>query len=150
MIKGTIQKENLNLSELVENTVTRYFSEYVERSVINLDIEKGIQYSGDKELLSSVIINLIENAIKYSFDVIYIEVVLKTVNHKIILEIKDQGNGISDKEKEQVFQKFYRSGSETKGTGIGLFIVKSICDLHQVAIKVFNNQPKGSVFQIQF
>lgn len=150
----SIQKENLNLSDLVETTVKRYFAAQLENNAIQLHIEKNIVYQGDKELLPSIIINLIENAIKYSFDVISIEVILKTVNSKAILEIKDQGCGISDNEKAQVFQKFFRSGSEntrkTKGTGIGLFIVKSICDLHQISIKISNNQPKGSVFQIQF
>ena len=150
----SIQKENLNLSELVETTVKRYFATQLENNIIQLHIEKNIEYEGDKELLPSIIINLIENAIKYSFDTIAIEVILKTINSKPLLEIKDQGCGISDNEKEQVFQKFFRSGSEntrkTKGTGIGLFIVKSICDLHQISIKISNNQPKGSVFQIQF
>lgn len=150
----SIQKENLNLSELLENTVKRYFSEPLEKKHISLNIEPNIFYSGDKELLPSIFINLIENAIKYSFETISIEVILKSINNKPLLEIKDQGCGISDKEKETVFQKFFRSGSEntrkTKGTGIGLFIVKSICDLHQITIKIINNQPKGSVFQIQF
>ena len=150
----SIQKENLNLSDLVETTVKRYFSEQIEKNSINLHVEKNIEYIGDKELLASVIINLIENALKYSFESIYIEVILKTIHGKPILEIKDQGCGISDNEKEQVFQKFFRSGSETtrktKGTGIGLFIVKSICDLHQINIKISNNQPKGSIFQMQF
>ena len=150
----SIQKENLNLSDLIETTVRRYFSEQIEKNTIQLQIEKNIEYQGDKELLPSIIINLIENAIKYSFDIITIDVILKTINNKPILEIKDQGCGISDNEKEQVFQKFFRSGSEhtrkTKGTGIGLFIVKSICNLHQISIKITNNQPKGSVFQIQF
>lgn len=150
----SIQKENLNLSELLENTIKRYFSESLEKKHISLSIEPNIFYSGDKELLPSIFINLIENAIKYSFETIAIEVVLKNLNNKPLLEIKDQGCGISDKEKKTVFQKFFRSGSEntrkTKGTGIGLFIVKSICDLHQITIKIINNQPKGSVFQIQF
>lgn len=150
----SIQKENLNLSDLVETTVKRYFATQLENNTIQLHIEKNIAYQGDKELLPSIIINLIENAIKYSFDIISIEVILKTVNSKAVLEIKDQGCGISDNEKAQVFQKFFRSGSEntrkTKGTGIGLFIVKSICDLHQISIKIINNQPKGSNFQIQF
>ena len=150
----SIQKENLNLSELVDTTVKRYFSTQLENNTIQLHIEKNISYEGDKELLPSIIINLIENAIKYSFDSIAIEVILKTVNSKTLLEIKDKGCGISDNEKFQVFQKFFRSGSEntrkTKGTGIGLCIVKSICDLHQIAIKISNNQPKGSVFQIHF
>lgn len=150
----SIQKENLNLSDLVETTVKRYFAAQIESNTIQLHIEKNIAYNGDKELLPSIIINLIENAIKYSFDTIAIEVILKKVNSKPLLEIKDQGCGISDNEKAQVFQKFFRSGSEntrkSKGTGIGLFIVKSICDLHQISIKISNNQPKGSVFQIQF
>jgi len=150
----SIQKEKLNLSELLETTVKRYFSPQLENNTIQLHVEKNIDYEGDKELLPSIIINLIENAIKYSFETIAIEVILKTVNSKPILEIKDQGCGISDNEKLQVFQKFFRSGSEntrkTKGTGIGLFIVKSICDLHQIAIKISNNQPKGTVFQFQF
>ena len=150
----TLQKENLNLSELLENTVKRYFSEQLEKKNISLNIEPNIFYSGDKELLPSIFINLIENAIKYSFETISIEVILKSINNKPLLEIKDHGCGISDQEKETVFQKFFRSGSEntrkTKGTGIGLFIVKSICDLQQIQIKILNNHPAGSVFQIQF
>lgn len=150
----SIQKENLNLSELLENTVKRYFSEQLDKKNISLNVEPDIFYSGDKELLPSIFINLIENAIKYSFETISIEVILKSINNKPLLEIKDQGCGISDQEKNTVFQKFFRSGSEntrkTKGTGIGLFIVKSICDLQQIQIKILNNQPAGSVFQIQF
>lgn len=150
----SIQKENINLSELIETTVKRYFSEQIEKKNIVLNIEPDIFYFGDKELLPSIFINLIENAIKYSFETLAIDVVLKNINNNTILEIKDQGCGISDKEKETVFQKFFRSGSEntrkTKGTGIGLFIVKSICDLHQIQVKILNNQPTGSIFQIQF
>lgn len=150
----SIQKENINLSELIETTVKRYFSEKIEKKNIILNIEPNIFFSGDKELLPSIFINLIENAIKYSFEKVAIDVVLKNINNNPVLEIKDQGCGISDEEKETVFQKFFRSGSEntrkTKGTGIGLFIVKSICDLHQIQIKILNNQPSGSVFQIQF
>ncbi len=150
----SIQKENLNLSDLLENTIKRYFSEQLEKKTISLNIESNIFYSGDKELLPSIFINLIENAIKYSFETIAIEVILTNTNNTPVLEIKDQGCGISDEEKETVFQKFFRSGSEntrkTKGTGIGLFIVKSICDLHQIHIKISNNQPTGSIFQIQF
>lgn len=150
----SIQKEQLNLSELLENTVKRYFLEHLEKKHVTLTIEPNIIYEGDKELLPSIFINLIENAIKYSFENIKIEVILKKLNGNTVLEIKDQGCGILDQEKETVFQKFFRSGSEntrkTKGTGIGLFIVKSICDLHQINIKLTNNQPKGSIFQIQF
>jgi signal transduction histidine kinase len=148
------QKENLNLSALVEDTVKRYFSEQLEHKTITLNIEPNITYFGDKELLPSIVINLIENAIKYSFEAVCIAVVLKLVNQKPLLEIKDTGCGIPDAEKETIFHKFYRSGSEhtrkTKGTGIGLYIVKSICDLHGIQIKALDHNPQGSIFQLQF
>ena len=64
----SIQKENLNLSELLESTVKRYFSEQLEQKNISLYIEPNVFYLGDKELLPSIFINLIENAIKYSFE----------------------------------------------------------------------------------
>ncbi|MBC7694439.1 MAG: HAMP domain-containing histidine kinase [Burkholderiales bacterium] len=150
----SVQKENINLSALVEDTVKRYFAEQLENKMITINIEKDIYYSGDKELLPSIFINLIENAIKYSFDKVHIEVMLKMLHNKPLLEIKDQGCGIPDEEKETIFHKFYRSGNEhtrkTKGTGIGLYIVKSICDLHNVHIKALNHSPNGSIFQLQF
>lgn len=150
----SIQREPENLSDLVESIAQRYFSNHIEKGQVNLHIEKRIYYAVDKDLLPSIIINLIENAIKYSFDDINIQLHLKTIDNKPVLEIKDKGCGITDKEKEKIFDKFFRSGDEdtrkTKGTGIGLYIVKLICDLHQAKIKVLDNQPKGSIFQIQF
>lgn len=150
----SIQKEELNLSELLQQTINRYFQTQLDAQRIKLHIEQGITYAGDKDLLPSVFINLVENAIKYSFETIDIAIDLKTVNHKPLLEIKDKGCGVSQSEKEKIFDKFFRSGNEdtrkTKGTGIGLYIVKRICTLHQAKINVSDNQPSGSIFQIQF
>ena len=150
----SIQKEELNISELLQQTVHRYFQSQVEVQLIKLQIEQGIVYAGDKDLLPSVFINLIENAIKYSFETVDIEVVLRSVNNKPLLEVKDKGCGVSQPEKEKIFDKFFRSGNEdtrkTKGTGIGLYIVKRICNLHQAKIKVLDNTPSGSIFAVQF
>jgi K+-sensing histidine kinase KdpD len=150
----TSQKEDGNLSEVTENTITRYFQNRIDSGELTYSIEKDIFYSLDKDLFPSVIINLIENAIKYSFATVRITVSLKNNNNHPVLEVADQGIGISDPEKLQVFDKFFRSGNEdtrrTKGTGIGLYIVKRICDLHHAKIKVLNNMPGGSIFRIQF
>ena len=150
----SIHKEDFNCSELIELTVKRYFPNFVKSNAIRLDIEESIFMNADKDLNQSIVINLIENAIKYSFNEVDIIVKFKKENHKTILEISDKGIGISDTEKEKIFEKFYRSGNEdtrkTKGTGIGLFLVKSICDLHHASISVLPNQPKGSVFKIEF
>ncbi|MES2133221.1 MAG: HAMP domain-containing sensor histidine kinase [Bacteroidota bacterium] len=150
----SIQKEELNMSELLQQTMSRYFQLQLDTQFIKLHIEQGIVYAGDKDLLPSVFINLVENAIKYSFETVDIEVVLRIVNSKPLLEVKDKGCGVSQPEKEKIFDKFFRSGNEdtrkTKGTGIGLYIVKRICNLHQAKIKVTDNTPSGSIFAVQF
>lgn len=149
-----LQKEHFDLSTLLQNTLNRYFQAQLDSGALRYEIEPGISYSGDKDLLPSVFINFVENAFKYSFENVEVEVVLKTHQGKPLLEVKDQGCGIVVNEKQKIFEKFFRSGDEdtrkTKGTGIGLYIVKRICDLHQAKITVLGNLPAGSIFQVQF
>jgi signal transduction histidine kinase len=151
----------INLSELIEHTVERYFEMYLENKWITLTIEPNIFIKGDKDLLPSLIINLVENAIKYSYETLQITLTLKTdissgsiTNNKVLFEVADNGCGIPDSEKQKIFEKFYRSGNEetrkTKGTGIGLFIVKQICNVHQALVTINDNKPSGSIFQILF
>jgi signal transduction histidine kinase len=68
------------------------------------------------------------------------------------LDFADNGIGIPDKEKKRIFEKFYRIGSEetrqTKGTGLGLFIVEQVVKAHNGHIQVLDNQPKGTIFRI--
>lgn len=147
-------KEEIDLSEFTERIIMRYFADLMNLGNLKTSIDPNIRLNIDKDLYPSILINLIENAVKYSYDDAKIEVILRSVNQKPLLEIKDQGTGILEEDKHKVFQKFFRSGDETtrkaKGTGIGLFIVKHICDLHQAKVTVLNNTPKGSIFQIQF
>ena len=107
----------------------------------------------DRLGLTSVILNLLENAVKYTPDSPKIEVVLDRVEDIVSLAVADNGIGISDKDKRQIFEKFYRVGNEdtrrTKGTGLGLFIVKEIVKSHEGQISVLDNQPKGTIFRIQ-
>jgi signal transduction histidine kinase len=76
----------------------------------------------------SVLINLVENAIKYSDENSMVTISLTSSETSIMLSVKDQGYGIPDEYKSKVFEKFYRVGNEdtrkAKGTGLGLFIVK--------------------------
>jgi len=150
----SFHKEEFNCSELIEIIVKRYFLNFVTNKTLKLNVQENIFLNADKDLIQSVVINLIENAIKYSFEEVNIVLNFKKENHKIILEISDNGIGISVAEKEKIFEKFYRSGNEdtrkTKGTGIGLFLVKSICNLHQASVSLSSSQPKGSVFKIEF
>ena len=146
--------KTINLSELIEDTIDRYFEMYVENKWLKLNVSPNTFIQGDKEILPSLIINLIENAIKYSYETLEVILNLKIEDDCVLLEVIDSGCGINDLEKQKIFEKFYRSGNEetrkTKGTGIGLFIVKQICNMHQASIVVNDNKPCGSRFKISF
>lgn len=143
-----LNKENINLSELTEQTLTNYFSGKHVKS----NIEAGIICSVDKLLFPSVIINLTENAIKYSPENAEVFVSLVKHNAHVNFAVSDKGFGIPEKEKQKIFEKFYRIGSEetrkAKGTGLGLYIVQRIVEAHKGKIEITDNKPNGSVFTV--
>ncbi len=147
-------KEAFNLSDLVEKVADRLQVHTCSSQLINADIEEDITLTGDKFALTSVVTNLIENAVKYSPPCAEVDVKLFAANGQINFQVADHGIGISEEEKSHIFEKFYRVGNEdtrkTKGTGLGLFIVKQVLDKHQAQIKVKNNQPSGTIFEVTF
>jgi signal transduction histidine kinase len=149
-------KDKFNLSVLVDSIVNRLQITKCEgtQQIIDAEIEPKIEITGDKFALTSVVTNLVENAIKYSGPCETVGVKLFSRDGKVFLEVADHGIGISDHEKNRIFDKFYRVGSEdtrnTKGTGLGLYIVKEVLDKHQASIKVKDNRPAGSIFEVVF
>lgn len=147
------QLETIHIDELTEDLVNK-LSEKFPSVLITKDIQAGVPaMQGDKMGLVSVITNLIENAIKYnSNEEPEINVQLKQNSEFTLLTFKDNGIGISDKEKKKIFTRFYRVGSEdtrkTKGTGLGLYIVEQIVKAHQGKIHLKDNKPTGSIFEI--
>jgi len=110
--------------------------------------------TADKDALTIVLRNIIENSIKYSAAPAQIEVRTKFSNSDFFLEIFDKGWGIPDEEKEKVFKPFYRVGNEdtrkTKGTGLGLYIIKKLIEAHKGTIQLKNNPPGGTIIKISF
>ena len=149
-------KDKFNLSVLVDSIVNRLQITKCEgtQQIIDAEIEPKIEITGDKFALTSVVTNLIENAIKYSGPCETVDVKLFSRDEKIYLEVADHGIGIADHEKTRIFERFYRVGSEetrnTKGTGLGLYIVKEVLDKHQASINVKDNRPVGSIFEVVF
>jgi len=144
--------ESVDLVQLINNIVDRLSGKFptIDFS-FNCSSDTTIVMA-DKTGLSSIIINLLENAVKYSPNESKINVHLKEEDDQVLLNVADQGFGIPDKEKKKIFRKFYRIGNEdtrsTKGTGLGLYIVKEIVEAHQGRITVKNNQPRGTLFSI--
>ena len=107
----------------------------------------------DEKALHIVLSNLIENACKYSPFCGNVDVFVEEKNKCVYFHIKDQGDGIDVEYHKQVFDKFYRLGDEekrkSKGSGLGLYLVKSFTHYLQGEISIASNQPKGSVFTIK-
>jgi signal transduction histidine kinase len=149
-------KAQFNLSVLVDSIVNRLQITKCDcnQQIIDAEIEPKIEITGDKFALTSVVTNLIENAIKYSNPCETVAVKLFSKDDKIHLQVADHGIGIADEEKQRIFERFYRVGNEdtrnTKGTGLGLYIVKQVLDKHEATIRVRDNRPAGSVFEVTF
>lgn len=95
----------------------------------------GARVLGDAEELRTAVSNLLDNAVKYSPDGVHIAVELNAADEKkVVLRVRDRGVGIPEQELKRIFRRFYRvtqrSLSQVKGTGLGLFIVRSIARRH--------------------
>ncbi len=149
--KKAIYNEEVDMKELILD-VTHQIQQRYPSCSISMPVMEEFHMKGDSALWKLVVSNLVENARKYSTEPI--EVTLQKRNKRTVLSVKDQGVGIPDDEKEKIFDKFYRIGNEntrsSKGTGLGLFIVKKIVSLYKYDIAVKNNTPKGSIFEVTF
>ena len=145
-------KEELDFSDLTGDVIQQFKSRYPDRKLA-IEIEPDIDLEADPILLKLLVSNLLENANKYSDKCTVITCRLNKANG-VRLQVKDEGLGISEEEKKNIFQKFYRVGNEqtrkTQGTGLGLYLCKKIAAYHQADIFVTDNQPRGSIFTVQF
>lgn len=148
----SIRKEVLNLSELC-NHFTAGFNARFNKDILQKNVQENIWVSADQEAVKSILLNLTENACKYGSEETPIELSLTADKECAVIQVKDQGSGISQEDKKRIFEKFFRAGNEetrrTKGTGLGLYIVRILTELHQGQIRVMNNQPEGTIFELR-
>lgn len=112
------------------------------------------QIRGDKQRLTQALLQLIENAVKYSPVGSIITFGMQVVDDDIVLFVKDRGSGISDEAKSHVFSRFFQvdnthSAHDSGGVGLGLSIVKAIVDAHHGSIRILDNHPQGTIFEIR-
>lgn len=111
----------------------------------------AIQVLGDSERLLQAVLNILDNAIKHSPKNSVITVNAYPLERQAILQIQDQGNGISESDLPRIFEQFYTADASRKGsgTGLGLAIAKRIIEAHQGTIMVESTVGKGATFTIQ-
>lgn len=112
--------------------------------------QSALFVSADMEKIQQVLYNLLDNAIKFSYENKTIRVMTKTKGTKAIISIKDNGIGIPKKSLNKVFDRFYKidssRGRDKKGTGLGLAIVKEILSAHKEHITVVSTEKAGTEF----
>jgi len=143
--------EFVNLSEKLKELIEQITRSYPRRNVVT-NIQNDVFLHIDPWALNSIVSNLMENAFLYSAADKTVVVNLKWEGNIITLSVKDQGLGIPEKEKKNIFKKFYRSDATQgyKGTGLGLFLVDYFVKVHNGTIAVKDNTPEGSIFEISF
>lgn len=143
--------DEINLKDVITKSISLLDKKLADKNIgieLNLD---SLYISGNKELISSMISNILENAIKYNNDLGTIEVNLFKTNKLVNLEVIDNGKGIHEKDLDRIFEPFYRSEEirDIKGNGLGMTIVKSIIDNHQGQISIESKINKGTKVKIQ-
>ncbi|MGB0980731.1 MAG: sensor histidine kinase [Winogradskyella sp.] len=150
-----ISKEKLDLHDLVIDAITHVELLVEDRQgyvKTHLNAQDTSVLANDTHF-TNVIVNILDNAIKYSDDAPKIDVYTESIGSNILLKIKDQGNGMSKQVVKRVFEKFYREHTgnvhNVKGHGLGLAYVKRIVDDHQGHVTLESEKGKGSTFIIK-
>jgi signal transduction histidine kinase len=141
-----------DIAELVRNTLDAYryqieqqgfaFEQHIDSSIPAVRV--------DREAIARALVNLVNNALKYSANEKFIGVKLYRADDKLKLEVVDRGIGITRREQSKIFEKFYRTGDplvhNTKGSGLGLSLVRHITKAHGGEVEVESTPGKGSKF----
>ena len=150
----TCKKSNLNLSNLIIDRIRAFEDLFMQKDLtVEQSISPGITILGDMQLLQKALANLLENAAAYSGAGNQIIVRLWKENEKSNLTIENTGAQIPDEAISKLFEPFYRADQsrnrQTGGTGLGLYIVKTILDLHGAKIEIANTV-QGVIVGLQF
>ena len=150
-----INKESNNVHEIIEDAIEHVNLIVEDR---NGTITKHLNATRTTVLLNdvhftNVIVNILDNAIKYSPNEPIIDIETENVKEFIIIKIKDKGSGMSKTAQKRIFEKFYREHTgdlhNVKGHGLGLSYVKRIVEDHNSQIFVESEKGKGSTFIIK-
>lgn len=145
--------EPLDLSQTLGQALQELRDRIQSHDIVS-DIEPGIGMEADKFMITLMLNNLVENAVKYAPKGTAITVSLRLSPKDLVMRVCDQGEGIPAGERDKIFMKFYRIGNEntrkSKGSGLGLYLTRKIVEQHGGAISVRDNLPKGTCFEIRW
>ena len=147
-----VGKERFVLQEILEEAIERMRLRYKNRTIQFIDTQDVVLVEANVQLLIQLFVNLLENAFKFSSerDPVIVRIMSDKTNVSVCIE--DFGVGISDHEKENVYDMFHTKASDYedahRGLGIGLFLCKNIVVLHEGSLEIQDNTPQGTIFKV--
>ena len=152
--EALMTRDRFDLAELVSATADQMRLLAEDKQIaLNCATHARVEVEGDPARLKQVVVNLVDNAIKYTTAGGKVEITVQALNGNAVLEVSDTGIGIPTEALSQVFERFYRvdkaRSRQMGGAGLGLSIVKSICAAHQGRVSVESSEGKGSRFTVE-
>jgi two-component system phosphate regulon sensor histidine kinase PhoR len=154
--KRSYEFQNCSPDAVIADIINTY-SFHLTREQFELTMNLGgdsAQISTDKEAFSEALVNLIDNAVKYSADERSLTISTEVIGTYYVVYVKDQGRGIPEDQLPFIFDQFYRVQSDdnfdAKGTGLGLALVKSIMEVHGGKVEVESELQVGSEFRLYY
>ena len=153
--KKNINLENVLLNALLLDTSARFSQKFKDKNrSLKYNFQDDFYVHSDYNLVSIIVSNLLSNALKYSKKNSTISLQLSRENNQVVCSISDEGIGISEEDKNKIFNAFFRSNSlehpDVKGTGLGLSIVKRLCELLNITVNLTSEIGKGTTFTLVF
>ncbi len=138
------------LSDIIEEAVRHIERKTLKHKILVMNEEELLLVKADARLIIQVIVNLLDNALKYTTENTDILITVRKMQNMASVSVADYGPGIPDEEKKEVFDKFYRGANKIadnrRSLGLGLYLCKSIIEAHGGEICVKDNVPHGTVF----
>jgi signal transduction histidine kinase len=145
-----IKKITFSLDEQLRKTILLFEEQWSKKNLeLNINLEK-VNYEGDEELVQQIWINLIGNAVKFSYDDGILDISLKQQDNSVVVKIRDEGIGISEESKPRIFERFYQGDASRSenGSGLGLAIVRKIIEICNGTISFETKVGEGTSFTV--
>jgi len=152
--EAAVEWTKCNLAHLAASTADQMSLLAEDKNIrVSYIGSQDVWVEGDRARLKQVVVNLLDNAIKYTLEGGLITLSVSTQDDKALLEVADNGIGIPQEAQPRVFERFFRvdlaRSRELGGAGLGLSIVRSICAAHQGRVEVTSKPGQGSRFQVE-
>ena len=146
-----LKTEKINLREELNDIYTDLEDRIADKNLkYTIDLKEDFYFKGNKALVHTLLVNILNNAIKYNNDTGEINVLGETKNHIFNLTISDNGKGMSKELLKNAFDRFKRGNTEENGFGLGLAIVDSIAKFHKIEVEIRSFENEGTSINLIF